>query len=152
MEFLGVVLGVAAVASLGVRGASIRLRGDNTSSLRWALTERFRSVLCKRMSILFVSLGIEYDLTVDDSQHIAGEHNIMCDRLSRYREYSLSPYDLGFKDNQLISIELGTPLHSMVSFCDPTSGELSDDDFIAAWVDSLTLARAVVHPFGLINT
>jgi hypothetical protein len=143
MEFLGVVIGVTALASLGVRGASIRLRGDNMSSLRWALTERFRSVLCKRMSIIFVSLGIEYDVTVEDAQHIAGTHNITCDRLSRFREYRASPIDLGFQGCQRISLEPGTLLHTIVAFCDPTAGELSEESFIAAWSDALSLVQAL---------
>lgn len=144
MEFLGITIGLAALVTLGVRNASIRVRGDNTSSLQWALTERFRSVLCKRMSIIFISIGIEYDLSIEDAIHIAGVRNILCDQLSRYLEYKLLPIDLGFKSHQVISLDSGTKLYSLITFCDPTVGEMSEDDFVTAWSDAISLATSLV--------
>lgn len=45
VEFVAVVLAMACLASLGVSNASVRLRGDNVSSLKWSVKERFKGYL-----------------------------------------------------------------------------------------------------------
>ena len=44
-EFLGLVLGIQGLRKLGVTAKSIHLRGDSTTALSWASTEKFKGIL-----------------------------------------------------------------------------------------------------------
>jgi hypothetical protein len=57
VEFIAVVLGVGCLGTEGVRGASIRVVGDNTSSLAWSVKSSFRDGPSRSAAMCLVSLG-----------------------------------------------------------------------------------------------
>jgi len=64
VEFVAVVLAMACLASLGVSNASVRLRGDNVSSLKWSVKERFKGCLCLNAAVVYIAIGSRCDLRV----------------------------------------------------------------------------------------
>ena len=83
VEFIAVVLAFACLGTLGISNASLRLRGDNISSLKWSVKERFRGNLCIKAATLYIAIGSRLDMRVKDTIHLPGKSNIICDKLSR---------------------------------------------------------------------
>ena len=132
MEFTAIVLALAMLAQLGVRQASINIRGDNISSLSWALSERFSGLRSQRASIIYIALGISFDLVVGNVTHIAGVNNTRCDRLSR----GVSPQALGHSDVETILVRHGSVLYRLLTLCDPVNQLSEESEFIALWADT----------------
>jgi hypothetical protein len=94
-EFLCLVVAFVLVARMGRGSSAIGIRGDSASALSWASRERFRAGRALRATIVYVALGSRYDMAVNEAEHIAGEENGVCDRLSR----GTAPRELGFGPN-----------------------------------------------------
>mgnify|MGYP000025132167 CR=1 FL=1 len=139
VEFISVVLAMACLASLGVSNASVKLRGDNVSSLKWSVKERFRGTLCVKAATLYVAIGSRLDLRVDDTIHLPGKNNVTCDRMSR----GTSPSSLGYcEEQQFICEDQEYMFNDILSICDPSKPlQLCDqtnfwsrvDDTITKW-------------------
>ena len=61
----------------------IDLKGDSISALQWANTSRFNSESVHRAAVLFTLLLVRQRVVIADVEHVAGEHNGICDDLSR---------------------------------------------------------------------
>jgi hypothetical protein len=122
VEFIGIVLGMVALSLLGVRNTSVIIRGDNKSSLKWGLTENYKSILSRRASLVLTTTILKSNILIEDQIHIAGVNNVKCDRLSRR---TASPEDLGFKPEQIINQPI---LDCIIKFCDPIIGVSSPEE------------------------
>jgi len=127
VEFIGIVLGVVALSHMGVRDVSITIRGDNKSSLKWGLTENYKSLTCRRAALVLTTVSIKYNITITDQIHIAGEDNIRCDKLSR--GYT-TPQGLDFRDDQVITFPI---LDEVNMFCNPTLNTVHSQQVSAMW-------------------
>ena len=117
VEFIAVVLAFACLGTLGISNASIRLRGDNISSLKWSVKERFRGNLCIKAATLYIAIGSRLDMRVKDTIHLPGKSNIICDKLSR----GASPSSLGFQaEEELICKDQEIMFFDVLSLCDPS--------------------------------
>ena len=86
MELLVVVVALVALARLGVRGETVRLRGDSVTVLEWAKKGRYNSGHAMTMGIVMVVVGEMFQLQIsEDPQHMLSEDNYLCDSLSRFR-------------------------------------------------------------------
>ena len=129
MEFIAVVMAVALMVKLGVRNANVDITGDNTSSLTWAQSERFKGARSQRAATVFIALGISFDIEVGEAAHVAGINNHLCDKLSR----GTDPRHVGFQDDEIITISQDDELSEILSLCDPIK-ELSDEvELISLW-------------------
>jgi len=135
VEFVAVVLAMTCLASLGVSNASVRLRGDNVSSLKWSVKERFRGNRCVKAATLYVAIGSRLDLRVVDTIHLPGKNNVICDMLSR----GASPCMLGFcEEQQFICEDQECMFNDVLSICDPsTPWQLRDQSSFWSSVDNL---------------
>jgi hypothetical protein len=127
VEFIGVLLGMVALSLLGIRNTSVVIRGDNKSSLKWGMTENYKSVLCRRASLVLTTTVLHNNIIIEDQIHIAGVNNVRCDRLSRRTS---SPEDLGFKQDQII---IHSILDRVIKFCDPTIEVVSAEQITIIW-------------------
>ena len=127
VEFIGIVLGMVALSLLGVRNTSVIIRGDNKSSLKWGLTEKYKSILSRRASLVLTTTILKSNILIEDQIHIAGVNNVKCDRLSRR---TASPEDLGFKPDQIINQPI---LDCIIKFCDPIIGVSSPEEISTMW-------------------
>lgn len=85
-EFIGCILGLVGLVTLGVRNVDVEVRGDSIAALTWAETERPRGHVVTNASMVFTLLCICFGLDVKRGVHIPGEENWRCDRLSRMAE------------------------------------------------------------------
>jgi len=127
VEFIGIVLGILTIAKLGIRDVSITIRGDNMSSLKWGLTENYRSLSCRRAALVLTTISIKYNIIITDQIHIAGVKNIRCDQLSRN---NATPNSLGFHTDQIITL---TILDQVTKFCNPTIDTTTEQQVSKMW-------------------
>ena len=145
MEFTAVVVGIAGLCALGYSGRGIKLIGDNTSSLAWAATERFRAGRSRPAAILFMALAITHDLVISDTEHLPGKRNVVCDSLSRAGSYE----ELGFKPSECFDFVQHPLLATVLLACDPRQDHSSDDDFYPLWRAAQQLVTDLAPGSGL---
>ena len=112
MEFISIVMGLLTLVSLGFQGCVVDILGDNTTSLHWSTTLKFRSGTSSAAALCFVLLGHYKGIEVGNGDFRTGASNVNADRLSRGE----SPSVLGF--DSASSYELCT--------MPPTLGRLHD--------------------------
>lgn len=127
VEFIAVVAAVLYLVQQKMRGCRLRLIGDSKSSLKWGHTERFKGVLGQKAAIVFILLGIHFDIEVVESEHIAGSLNVVCDKLSR----GVSPSALGFETNRQVSWP--TEETDILNSLDPTDPIESEFQLTQFW-------------------
>ena len=110
-EFIAVVMGCGLLATLGLRGARIHLKGDSMTSLVWSSTEKFKSEYCTSAAVSYVLIAMECDFQVVSTQHVRGEDNIFYDALSRGYE-ELYCHDLPWTVAQ-------STLDELLGYCNP---------------------------------
>jgi hypothetical protein len=131
-EFIAVVMGVGCLASLGVRQASIRIVGDNTSSLSWSVKSSFRDGPSRSAAISFMAIGTSMGLEVVEGVHIAGVRNIVCDGMSRDQ----APAEYGFRDEDCIDVGKSEVLQALLEACNPLNDTESELGFTAVWTSA----------------
>jgi len=137
VEFIALVVGVAALGSLGVQDVAVRCRGDNRSSLSWGIDENYRSDLGRKAALMFTTLGIQSNIRIDEAIHIAGITNIRCDQLSRNYK---TPIELGFSHDQFISSKA---ISSVCDFCNPTVTDIDDECLQRTWNELRILSAGI---------
>ena len=130
---------MACLASLGVSNASVRLRGDNISSLKWSVKERFKGCRCLNAAVVYIAIGSRCDLRVDETVHLPGLQNIVCDGLSRGK----LPSTYGFRTDQLFVCDGQEEMFvEVLNLCCPST-LLPDFNFKTFWisVNNLVVSR-----------
>ena len=130
-EFIAVTMGMVLLARLGIRGESLKFKGDNTTSLKWGSTQLFKGKFCRRTSFVYMMLAVHFDLWVSEDEHVAGLCNVVCDDLSRGK------MPRGFDSRFVFDMGADHVVRHLVELCDPTpENEISDEnDFMNFWVD-----------------
>ena len=136
VEFLAVVVGLACLASMGYAGHSVIVQGDNTSSLAWSTTERFRPGPSRGCAVFFMAFATVSDLVVHRGIHIPGVRNVVCDGLSR----DLSPADFGFSTDLIFDLSAHPLIASVIAACDPLIVADSEGQFVDRWLLAQRLA------------
>jgi hypothetical protein len=138
-EFIAAILGTIMAITLGARNGVITLVGDSTTALRWAEEWRFRSGPSSNAAVLYVALGLKYNIRLNETIFVRGEDNTICDALSR----GTHPKSLGFQDKKLFSCYDSTYVGQALKLCDPTSTITTNKNLVMHWgltnnfVDSL---------------
>ena len=131
-EFIGVLLGLLALAQRGVRNVSLRLCGDSKTSLTWGLDGHFRGKLCLKAALVYILASMLFNIVVIDAVHIPGVDNVICDLLSRQKTTARA---LGIDYKLVTDISYTSALYSLLMLVDPTSPQLlnSEEDFCTFW-------------------
>jgi ribonuclease HI len=133
-EYIGVILGLVALAKIGVRGVDVELRGDSITALTWAETGRPRGSLVTNASMVFTLLCVALGLTVRRSTHISGEKNWRCDTLSRTDEPLRETMDkIGRGDSPAIDIPGDERAMRLFALCSPSLCTEGEERFRAFW-------------------
>ena len=143
VEFMAIVVGLACLAALGYSGRGVKLIGDNTSSLSWASTERFRAGHSRPAAVCFMALAVTHDLTIASIEHVAGVRNIVCDSLSREGSYA----EHGFSPAQCFDLTRHPIVERILLTCNPLHDLTDDNAFYALWRSAQHLAAALA-PLG----
>ena len=129
VEFITMVMSCASLAKAGYRGVGLRLIGDNTTSLKWGRTERFKGTFSHRAAVVWVLLSIAFDFCVSDDLHIEGEKNTEMDGLSRDK----SVVEMGFSPDDDLGWEESPEMLQILDLCDPTRVMSSQEDVVLLW-------------------
>ena len=143
-EFIAAIIGLTWCARLGAKDGRIKLVGDSKTALRWSETWSFRAGPSNNAAVVYVALGLKYNLHLDDTVFIRGEDNKVCDGLSRDRH----PSTLGF-DNSLYSDEEDEVISRLLTLCAPSNTETLSNDFVTKWVEAACFADSLESPFEL---
>jgi hypothetical protein len=81
--YLAIVAGVFVLHLLEYKHFAYELVGDSMSSLKWSRAQYTKSVIARKASVGLSLIAIQADATLNGTQHIAGELNVICDKLSR---------------------------------------------------------------------
>ena len=129
VEFITMVMSCASLAKAGYRGISLRLIGDNTTSLKWGRTERFKGLFSHRAAVVWVLLSIAFDFCVAEDRHVEGELNFEMDGLSRDK----SVVEMGFSPDDDLKWEESPEMLDILDLCDPTDTMECLGDVVKLW-------------------
>jgi len=132
MEFIGVLMGLVTLRWLGVSHAVINVLGDNTPSLSWIQTWKFKSGSSTSAALLFVLLCHTGSLSVGDADFRAGVDNA-ADGLSR----GVMPSQLGFSqtlDQSFTKATIPAGIDLLSRLIDPSVELMTEDTLIDTWV------------------
>jgi hypothetical protein len=128
VEFIAIVSASLLLTSLGMRGESVLVQGDNTSSLSWAKDERFRAGRSMAAAILFMQLQQCNEIPIAGTEHIAGAIN-PSDPLSRGR----SPEELGYAPGVIYDFRHNPAIDTLITRLNPTVKFCLRDDLADMW-------------------
>ena len=128
-EFMAVVMGLVSLVRLGYSSITIKLKGDNISSLRWGSKEHFSSRLCFKAALVYIMMAVAFDMRVVEAEHVPGKDNGFCDALSR----GSSPESLGVAACDVLPLEGDRLVRGALHLCDPTEEVQGLESFTSLW-------------------
>lgn len=140
-EFIAVVVGVALLVRKGFYNGSIRLKGDNVSSLRWGKDEKFKPGRSRRAVMVYMAICLRYGINVETIEHVEGVNNTICDAMSRGQ----SAESVGFHSHQVVQFDEDIVLLKIIKLCEPATEKCDDDDnqFMEFWGDTQKAVEAL---------
>jgi hypothetical protein len=141
-EFLGIVTLLLALVAAGTRGASIILRGDSKTALKWAKSQSYsRADRNNNTSLLFTMLMLEFDLQIHSTEFIKSKDNDLCDALSR--DLPMDAYGEVYKDvRSYYSWPRGGTVDKAIKLCNPRN---TDDGSVDYVLDNWLQFREVIQ-------
>lgn len=136
MEFSSVSVGFLIMAEMGWTDVPLKIMGDSKASETWCAKESFRSTVARGAALMYISLGVEFEFWVEDTEFVKGEENEVCDKLSRRSETDegmgvMSAANLvrrlGINPKFLWEVEKSPFGKEMIELCNPLL-ELNDDN------------------------
>ena len=137
-EFIAALVGLSAAITLGAKDGQVELAGDSKTALRWLETWKFKSGPSNKAAMLYVALGLKFNIRLDKQIFVLGVDNTVCDRLSR----GTHPKDLGFLENQYSDDE-DPHITRLLSLCKPLFVETQSYDLVTQWVEASCFADAL---------
>ena len=136
MEFSSVAVGFLIMAEMGWTDVPLKIMGDSRASETWCAKESFRSTVARGAALMYISLGVEFEFWVEDTEFVKGEENEVCDKLSRRSETDegmgvMSATNLvralGINPKFLWEVEKSPFGTEMIELCNPLL-QLDDDN------------------------
>lgn len=128
-EYMAVMLGLLMIRETGCIAPdfAFKIVGDNTTSLSWSAKERVKSQRARRANIASAMIAIDLNASIAETEHIAGEDNVVYDGLSRGKD---GP-EVGLPaDLQLRLVPESLTLQYIIA-CDPNQVLTTVDDHTA---------------------
>lgn len=138
-EFMGLLLGLMMLTTLGFRNCSVLWRGDNTSALSWARHNYAHSLSCQKAFFVYTWLSILTQTRVVHTEHWRGVDMGDIDGLSRGFSTAFDSHASG----------LPPDFHSRVNVlfqqCDPTAHVATDPLSLShLFIDLLSLISSLL--------
>jgi hypothetical protein len=136
MEFLSVSVSFLIMAEMGWTDVPLKIMGDSKASETWCTKESFRSTVARGAALMYISLGVEFEFWVEDTEFVKGKENEVCDKLSRRSETdegtgAMSAANwvctLGINPKFLWEVEKSPFGAEMIELCNPLL-QLDDDN------------------------
>ena len=135
MEFLAVAIGFLVLVTMGWRDVPVMIIGDSVASETWCIKENFRSTVSRRASLLYMLIGVRFNIWVQEVQFIEGVRNVIPDRLSRRDSGQTAEalvMDLGFDEKRVWKPDERT--EGLISMCNPTIPLRRESDLQDFWM------------------
>jgi hypothetical protein len=136
-EFIGVILGLVAMVSMGVRNVDLELRGDSTAALSWAETEKFHGSNSANAAMVFTLICIAFGFNVRNAIHKPGEQNWRADTLSRLEEKGMSMEEgmksIGLEGVPIVRLEENSNAMTLLRCCNPLRAVGNEEEFNDFW-------------------
>lgn len=149
-EFLGALLCVQGLVTMGVTDSPILLRGDSVSALSWAQKGSVRSDLAIRAAAMWAQFTSVFAVNIVGTAHLSHERNSRTDILSRHGTWlDVLVTDRAEYGGTLPSIvpELLLPCKDLLLLVNPTRTLESSSDFYSFFSESLQfLASPLLNP------
>ena len=88
--------------------------------------------------MIYVALGLKFNIRLDKQMFVLGVDNTVCDRLSR----GTHPRVLGFREDQY-SDEDDPYITNLLTLCKPLFADTQSYDLVTQWVDASAFADAL---------
>ena len=146
MEFLGILMGLLTLRWMGIVDVVVDLLGDNTTSLAWSASLKFRSGSSTSAALLFVLLSHHGGVTVGNSIFRAGVLN-EADGLSRGVDPSIGQYALGPPGVTSYTLASMPPeLSELLYLVDPSRPIMSEEILVTTWERFTAILRSLSDP------
>jgi hypothetical protein len=146
MEFLGILMGLLTLRWMGIVDVVVDLLGDNTASLAWSASLKFRSGSSTSAALLFVLLSHHGGITVGNSIFRAGVLN-EADGLSRGVDPSIGQYSLGPPGATSYTLStMSSELLELLYLVDPSRPIMSEEVLVTTWERFTAILRSLPDP------
>jgi hypothetical protein len=144
-EFIGSVLGIAALVKLGVKRTGIVLGGDSMTALKWSLTGRLKGERGVNAAMAISALCLNYGIDIVETEFLSGGDNWRCDNLSRADQKGESVREMldknGLPGVALVFIDTCPAVKQLLAACNPARSIGSEPEFSRVWSDIQSAAR-----------
>jgi hypothetical protein len=136
-EFIGAVVGIIALARLGVNGEGVKLRGDSKTALKWGREEKVAGAEAINAAIVMSTVCVKFGIEINESEFLAGVLNWKADDLSRCLQKGKSVrevmIEIGYGDKPILDLSEDTAAMRLLAACQPGLGVASEAEFIEMW-------------------
>jgi hypothetical protein len=74
-EFIGAVIGIIAIARLGIKREGAKLRGDSKTALKWGREEMVSEAEAINAAIVMSTVCVKFRIECNESEFLAGVLN-----------------------------------------------------------------------------
>jgi hypothetical protein len=132
-EFIGILLMLVVLVERGVSDCAIQLRGDSTTALAWASSQKVKGEQRNNAAaVAFCALSLRYRIEVSGTEFINSEANFISDALSRGRP--MAEYGEWYTDeSNYYPWREGDAKSQLLAFCNPRR---EDDGSMRSYMES----------------
>jgi hypothetical protein len=139
MEFISGVFVIAVLASRGHRNVSLIFEGDNTTSLKWSITNQFAGKFGTAAFLAYMLISRASGIMVSQTKHISG---ILMDNRSDKLSRGHSPEEYGYPMHSIQLFHRNPVLIHLAHLLNPSSILNLSDDLSSLWreLDDIVVA------------
>jgi hypothetical protein len=136
-EFIGAVVGIIALARLGINGEGVKLRGDSKTALKWGREEKVSGAEAINAAIVMSTVCVKFGIEINESEFLAGVLNWKADDLSRCLQKGKSVrevmIEIGYGDKPILELAEDKAAMRLLAACRPGLGVESEAEFVELW-------------------
>jgi hypothetical protein len=131
------VIGIIALARLGVRGEGVKLRGDSKTALKWGREEKVSGAEAINAAIVMSTVCVKFGLEINESEFLSGILNWKADDLSRCIQKGKTVREvmesIGYGDKPILDLTEDSAAMRLIEACRPGVGVGSESEFMRLW-------------------
>ena len=138
-EFIGAVIGIIALARLGIKGEGVKLRGDSKTALKWGREEKVSGAEAINAAIVMSTVCVKFGIDINESEFLAGVLNWKADDLSRCLQKGRTVEEvmisIGYGDKPILDMTDDPAAMRLIEACRPGIGVGSETEFRTLWAE-----------------
>jgi hypothetical protein len=116
------VIGIIALARLGIKGEGVKLRGDSKTALKWGREEKVSGAEAINTAIVISTVCVKFGVEINESEFLSAVLNWKADDLSRciqkgkiVREVMIA---IGYGDKPILDLTGDSTAMRLIEACD----------------------------------